>query len=324
MPVTFRPKTTKIAQRAQQDPLLYEMLRDLGQGLTDLWRAILALFAERVTGTPGYLAKFGTTDSITDSVAFELGGNIGLGTTTPAAPLHVVRSASAPSLWLDGYGQDPLIYGRRARGTPAAPTQALSGDAVLGLFGYAYGTTGFVPTSVGAIAIRTAENVTDTAVGGIINFATTKVGTTSSTLAVRIRSDQDVEFTGAFKGFRTKTLTEGAATGFADISIPSGETLAGECLYAVEASDGTDHQTRSGRVRFVAVNKAGVVTASINEVGTQEVAVSAGTLTVTNTVTAGASKITLESNATSSLAQTVLRVRYRIDVLSTTALITPL
>lgn len=41
MPVVF--KTTKIAQRAESDPLLYEMLRDFSLGGTQLSKAITQL-----------------------------------------------------------------------------------------------------------------------------------------------------------------------------------------------------------------------------------------------------------------------------------------
>jgi len=223
MPPRPRLKTLKIAQRAQSDPLLYEILRDLGRGIVDLGRWVLALFAERVRGTPGYLAKFDTAESITDSMVYESGGDLYIGT------------------------------------------------------------------------------------------------------AVRVRSDQDVEFAGGFKGFRAKDLTESVATGFVDLSVALNEVLAGECLYAVEASGGGGLQCRTGRLRFVALNRLGTVTASINEVGTQEIVTgSPSTLTVVNTILAGAGKVTLECNATSSLAQTTLVIRYRVDVLSTATLITSL
>lgn len=53
MPVTF--KTTKIAQRAAEDPLLYEILRDMGISGTDMAAAINAA-AERLLAVEGVLA----------------------------------------------------------------------------------------------------------------------------------------------------------------------------------------------------------------------------------------------------------------------------
>ena len=323
MPVTFRPKTTKIAQRAQRDPLLYEILRDLGNGLIDLWRAILALFAERVSGTTGQIAKFIAPDAVGDSVVTETSRRIGINEESPAAALHVVNPGIASTFILERYGGAPFFEGRRANGTVVLPTTVLSGQNLTAITTNAHDGTAF-SSNAGGVTVVAAETWSNVAHGTRVVVATTPSGTTTVAAALIVEDSADVRFAGGFKGSRQKDLTEGAATGFADISVASGETLAGECIYAVEASDGTDHQVRSGRLRFVAVNKAGTVTASINEVGTQEIAVSAGTLTVTSTVTAGANKITLESNATSSLVQTVLRVRYRVDVLSTTAAITPL
>ncbi len=41
------------------------------------------------SGTPGYLGVFVNTTDLGNSVLFQLGGNIGLGTTSPQAPLHI-------------------------------------------------------------------------------------------------------------------------------------------------------------------------------------------------------------------------------------------
>ena len=195
MPVVF--KTSKIAQRAQSDPLLYEILRDLGRDI-----------ANRLKGTPGAIPVWDTELTVGDS------------------PLSIDE-----------------------------------GDLVLA--------------------------------GGI-------------------------------KGSRVKDLIESTDTPFLSISLVAGQYVAGECFYAVEASDAVELQCRTGRLRFVAVNKAGTITASVNEVGSSEVVLtSAATLTVTNSVTATASKITLNCNAVSGLTQTSLVLRYRLDVLHGAAVITP-
>jgi hypothetical protein len=46
------------------------------------------------SGTANFIAKFINTTDLGDSVMFESAGFIGLGTTSPAAPLHVARDAS--------------------------------------------------------------------------------------------------------------------------------------------------------------------------------------------------------------------------------------
>lgn len=196
MPVTF--KTTKIAQRAQSDPLLYEILRDLGKAIAD-----------RIKGTPGTIPVWDTTSTITDS------------------PLSV-----------DG---------------------------------------------------------------------------------------KDLVLAGSVKGSLSKILLEGVATPFVSVSLLAGQYVAGECLWAVEAGDATNLQCRTGRLRFVAVNKSPTITASVNEIGSTEVVLSsAATLTVSNTITTTANTVRLNCTAVSGLTQTTLLIRYRLDVLHGAAVITPL
>ena len=295
MPVIF--KTAKVAQRAQSDPLLYEMLRDIGATFKNLGTWVLDLFAERVSGTPGYVARFGTANSITDSRILDTVGEFG-GGVNPGVSVRYV----------DASIENTLDYVALVTYWDSA-----SSRAVIVPFAYAPPATiltGLRLESQGA----TYAN---------LEPARIKLGTNNID-AVVVDEYQDVQFIGGLYGFRSKTLTEGVATSFADISIAAGEYVAGECLWAAYATDATDFQMRTGRLRFVAVNKAGTITVSVNEVGTPEVAVSAGTLTVASTVATGASKITLQSNATSSLVQTTLALRYRIDLLTTAAVITPL
>ena len=124
-------------------------------------------------------------------------------------------------------------------------------------------------------------------------------------------------------GSSAKALTAGADTGFVEIAVASGERISGEVLYEVFASDATDHQTLAGSACFTAVSKAGAVTAAVSGLGTPASALSSGTLTVSITALAGTGKITLRANAVSSLTETTLDIRYRVNSLSTNA-ITPL
>ena len=297
MPVVF--KTTKIAQRAQSDPLLYEMLRDIGTTFESVKSWILEVFAERVRGTIGYVAKFDTANSITDSRILDTVGEFGAG----VAPGISVR-------YVDASIENTPNYVALVTYWDAAASRA-----VVVPFAYAPPTTTLTGLRLESQG-RTYAQLDPLQ----IRLGTNKVD------AVVVDQRQDVQFVGGLYGFRSKTLTEGAATSFADISIGAGEYVAGECLWAVYATDATDLQMRTGRFRFVAVNKAGTITtvSPATEIGTPDVAVSAGTLTVANTVAVGASKITLQSNATSSLVQTALGLRYRVDLLTTAAIITPL
>lgn len=124
----------------------------------------------------------------------------------------------------------------------------------------------------------------------------------------------------AFDGV-AKALTEGAATGVVDISLANNTVVGGELRFTIEANDGTDYQARRGRIPFVAVSKAGTLTITLGTL-VEDVAVSAGTLTVAVTSTAGAAKFTINLNATSSLAQTTLRVSRSVVIDGGTAGVT--
>lgn len=112
----------------------------------------------------------------------------------------------------------------------------------------------------------------------------------------------------------TKTLTESAATSFADITFANSTVIGGVADYTIEANDSTDFQALTGSVYFSGVNKAGTTTCGIGLVGTEVTALSTGTLTNTMTCTTAAGKITLQSNAVSSLTQTTLRIVWKVRV----------
>jgi hypothetical protein len=124
-------------------------------------------------------------------------GNVGIGTTTPTTVLEVsnANSTVTPGPTADiaatSYGENSfasLIYGRKARGTPAAPTAVLGGDG-LGFFGGRGHTgTGFSTTSIPGMWIRAAENFTNTAQGTSIQFDTIRNGTTQAVSAMTISS----------------------------------------------------------------------------------------------------------------------------------------
>jgi hypothetical protein len=120
-----------------------------------------------------------------------------------------------------------------------------------------------------------------------------------------------------------KTLTESSATAIADIAVASGSVVAGTLEYTVESNDGTDFQSRKGTVPFSAVNKAGTLTTTLGTV-VEIVALSAGTLTCTPTITTGANKITLNLNAVSSLSQTTLRATWHVTLDGGSGAVSPL
>jgi hypothetical protein len=105
---------------------------------------------------------------------------------------------------------------------------------------------------------------------------------------------------------RPVILTESSATPVLDYAVASGSVAGGTVWYTIRADDTTDFQSLRGQLQWAAVNKGGVLTATINEVGTAILAASSGTLTVTPTISTGTNEITINLNAVSSLTQTTL------------------
>lgn len=117
-----------------------------------------------------------------------------------------------------------------------------------------------------------------------------------------------------------KALTAASATNFTLVSVASGSYVAGYIPYSIEATDATDYQARSGVLVFSAVNKAGTVTCTVATVtsAVEVAAVSSGTLTNTFTCADSTSNgVLIKANAASSLTETVLQIRYRVNIAGT-------
>ena len=93
-------------------------------------------------------------------------GNIGIGTTDAVgAPRsqQCACPARPANMWITSYTNfiGPYYMGRRARGTPAAPTAVQNGDGLGGIFGQGYGTSAFGPalTGTGGMTIQAARKL---------------------------------------------------------------------------------------------------------------------------------------------------------------------
>lgn len=89
----------------------------------------------------------------------------------------------AARILLDAFGNETpnvtptgTFSGRRSQGTVTAPSAVQAGDVLARLNGFGYGTTGYLNTSSGIINISAAENFTDSAAGGQINFLVQQPG----------------------------------------------------------------------------------------------------------------------------------------------------
>ena len=161
------------------------------------------------------------------------------------------------------------------------------------------------------------------------------VGTTGSWIPIGGSNSLDLGASGttvrtgyfgtSIQGGRTKTLTESAATGFVTITVANSEVACGRVSYTIIAKDATNTQAVSGELFFsAAATSDGVVTA--DAVSDQHVLNprTSGTLTNTMTSTTAANSITLLANAVSSLTQTTLEIRYRVESLGGTFTVTGL
>lgn len=112
-----------------------------------------------------------------------------------------------------------------------------------------------------------------------------------------------------------KNLLDGSSVSLFEIDLSPLTACAIIINYALVASDGTNIQSRSGSIRFSAVNKAGTITTE-QYISTEGIAPSIGTLTVTWDFTVGVNKITVKALGDSSLTPNTFHIFYSVDNLS--------
>jgi hypothetical protein len=114
---------------------------------------------------------------IENSLVYDTGAAVGIGTTAPQAMLHVV-STTAPAGFVDVYSNtlnSVIFVSRAARGTPANPSAVQTNDVIGGFTGRGYGQTGF-SGGRGAMIVRANEPWSDTAQSTYIQFETAPLG----------------------------------------------------------------------------------------------------------------------------------------------------
>lgn len=137
------------------------------------------------------------------------GGFLGIGSTTPDAPLtisnnltsflapqtgtilHGAESGVNARISLDTYNggaSGSIIQGRKANGTNLIPTAAILDNSLALIGGDGYGTTKFHDASVGAIVVRAEGTFTDTSAPSYLAFFTAPVNTTTSLERLRVTS----------------------------------------------------------------------------------------------------------------------------------------
>ncbi len=149
--------------------------------------------------TPGSLVFAGAGGVISqDNAKFfwdQTNTRLGLGTSSPLFPIHVVRSGGGGTLNFDTYAGSGLgnsaIQGRRAAGTLASPTATLSDMTLFDLLGSGYDGSAFTG-QIASIRMQANQNFSPTSQGTRIVFLTTANDSTTATERLRIKHNGDV------------------------------------------------------------------------------------------------------------------------------------
>lgn len=142
--------------------------------------------------------------------------------------------------------------------------------------------------------------------GGAIREQTS----TNGAAAVSQNGAQDRRWVAA----KEVTLTESTATLVFSNSLASGKWVSMKVFASTYASDGTDFQVVSEVFTIAAVNKAGTVTTTVSASTPTATQQSSGTLATTWTAVANGNGIDVKNSAVSSLTQTALGCKWRVEI----------
>jgi hypothetical protein len=137
------------------------------------------------TDSSYYLAPAGST-------ALLVNGKVGIGTTAPGVPLHIINefATGGNTIYADSYASVKLSGGqfvsRAARGTKSSPSAPQTSDVVAGIGAFPYNGSAYLTGGKAAIAMYAAENFSATNLGTYIAFRGTAIGGTTTAEKVRI------------------------------------------------------------------------------------------------------------------------------------------
>ncbi len=178
-------------------------------------------------GNTNYMAKFfDTMGDIENSLIYDNGTNVGIGTTAPLFNLHVTAATDPAAVVVEGIGHVGANFiGLRAEGSPGSLSGVLANDNLFTLQGRGYGSTGWSSGSRAYLKMFANENWTDTIQSTYITFGTTPAG--SKNIAERMRIDNAGNV-----GIGTATPTamlevNGTATFDGLVTFASGQTFPG-------------------------------------------------------------------------------------------------
>jgi hypothetical protein len=110
-----------------------------------------------------------------------------------------------------------------------------------------------------------------------------------------------------------KTIVDGSATALFEVPLASGGVAAGFMVFAVHASDGTDHQVIAGIATYSGENKAGTLVGVLTyDTANEAKSVSAGTLTLSFTDDDNSDAVRFLVQPTGSLTETTYTITYTL------------
>lgn len=131
----------------------------------------------------GFRAMVGQSNALVlgaiDGVNGGADTRVGIGTTTPDAPLEVEREVDAsttgrlPHIALTSFGAQPIIAGRTANGTRATPTATQLNDELLTIKADGYIGNQFTGDGRAKIVVRSTQDWSTAATGAAMDFYTT-------------------------------------------------------------------------------------------------------------------------------------------------------
>lgn len=132
--------------------------------------------------TANYIPKAATSSTLNDSVIYQSGTRIGIGTINPVSRLTVTAIDSDSCFIISqryGANTDAAGFGAmKARGTESSPSQILSGDSMLTVNAFGYKSSGAFSLAVGRMVFYAREDFTGSANGTAFKLSTTPIGST--------------------------------------------------------------------------------------------------------------------------------------------------
>jgi hypothetical protein len=214
------------------------------------------------TASGGNLTLHSTANATKGKILFgtsaydEVSNRLGVGITTPLAPLVVsTNSAALPSpttgtviqvggadttstrIEIDAFGSGPAIEGKQAQGTAASPTATQATNTLLNLTAFGYGATGYSSGGRGFIQVQANQNWTDSNQGTKLMLGTTENNTTTALTQLTLADGGHLYATG------TAPTVSCTGTG----TSPAAPTVTGNDLaFKVTINTGTGSPASSG------------------------------------------------------------------------------